>query len=354
MSLHSAARNADISILRQLLSDASTDVNVNVRDAALRTPLFDAAASGSADHVALLLSAGADVRAVDNRLQNACHWSAYNLDADVCAELIRAGVDFRARSRFRVSPFDIAVESNNLDVVMLLVRRGFDVDDAIRTDAAKLLRAAAELIHLPRERAARAHVLRFLIRRGANFRLFDSDGMATCHWACDAALAELFAFGADLSVADLTLSASVPSSTANNERLLTFVAAGADIVSCDKLFNSSASSSARQPDAGLEDEQMAAYVIVADGPMEGDMFVSPPMLAWASARIAQRQFELLRLRGFEICVGLCSLELSALELCEILMFAFVPRASLVPMHRAWAIVTMVKHWRDRHRQQMKK
>lgn len=346
MTLHSAARNPDISVLRQLLSDANIDVNA--RDIASCTPLFIAASSGSADHVRLLLSAGADVHAVDNRLQNACHWSAYNLVADVCSELIRAGVDFRARSKFRVSPFDIAVESNNLDVVMLLVRSGFDVDDAIRTDAAELLRAAAELIHLPRERAARAHVLRFLIRRGANFRLFDNFGLQTCHWACDAALAELFAVGADLSVAARTSSASVPSSTANNERLLTFVAAGADIVSCDKLFFDSASRSARQPDAGLVDEQMAAYVIAADGPMEGDMVVSPPMLAWASARIAQRQFELLRLRGFEICVGLCSLELSALELCEILMFAFVPRVSLVPIHRAWAIVTMVKHWRDRH------
>lgn len=54
-------------------------------------------------------------------------------------------------------------------------------------------------------------------------------------------------------------------------------------------------------------------------------------------RIATRQFDLLRLRGCEICVGLQALNLCALLLCEIMTFAFSPLESLVPFHRVWAI-----------------
>jgi ankyrin repeat protein len=61
--------------------------------------------------------------------------------------------------------------------------------------------------------------------------------------------------------------------------------------------------------------------------------------------ITQRQFELMRLRGLEICIGLQSLELNALVLCEIMTNMFAPIESWVPFHKVWAIVTTVKHWK---------
>jgi hypothetical protein len=56
-------------------------------------------------------------------------------------------------------------------------------------------------------------------------------------------------------------------------------------------------------------------------------------------------------RAFQICVGLQSFRLNALQLCEILMHSFGALGSLIAFHQWWAIATTVKHFRDRKRQQ---
>jgi hypothetical protein len=63
------------------------------------------------------------------------------------------------------------------------------------------------------------------------------------------------------------------------------------------------------------------------------------------AYIAPPQFELMRLRGLEICIGLQSLRLNALQLCEIMTQMFAPLECFVPFHKVWAIATTVKHWK---------
>jgi hypothetical protein len=72
--------------------------------------------------------------------------------------------------------------------------------------------------------------------------------------------------------------------------------------------------------------------------------IPEPLLDWAIENIRLRQFDLLQLRAAEVCVGLQSLELPALVLCEIAAHAFAPRECLVPFHKVWTIVTMVKHY----------
>jgi hypothetical protein len=61
----------------------------------------------------------------------------------------------------------------------------------------------------------------------------------------------------------------------------------------------------------------------------------------------QRQVGFFKARAFEVCVGLQSLNLSALETCEILEYVFAPLESLVPLHLAWRVVSAVKHLRPR-------
>jgi hypothetical protein len=51
-------------------------------------------------------------------------------------------------------------------------------------------------------------------------------------------------------------------------------------------------------------------------------------------------------RAFQICVGLQSFRLSALQLCEILMHSFGALGSLILFHQWWVIATKVKHFRD--------
>jgi hypothetical protein len=70
----------------------------------------------------------------------------------------------------------------------------------------------------------------------------------------------------------------------------------------------------------------------------------------ARHRIAKTRLDLVRERAFQICVGLQSFRLSALQLCEILMHSFGTLGSLILFHQWWGIATKVKHFRD-HKQQ---
>ena len=54
---------------------------------------------------------------------------------------------------------------------------------------------------------------------------------------------------------------------------------------------------------------------------------------------------LFRLRALQVCVGLQSLRISALEMCEILAHMFAPLESLVSFAFAWQVATTVKHFR---------
>jgi hypothetical protein len=66
----------------------------------------------------------------------------------------------------------------------------------------------------------------------------------------------------------------------------------------------------------------------------------------ARRRIAKARLDLVRERSFQICLGLQSLDINALQLCEILMHSFGALGSLIAFHQWWAIATKVKHFRD--------
>jgi hypothetical protein len=59
------------------------------------------------------------------------------------------------------------------------------------------------------------------------------------------------------------------------------------------------------------------------------------------------QLELLKLRSFEVCVGLQSMELPALVTCEILAQSFGRQELLLKFHLLWTIATLVKHFQER-------
>jgi hypothetical protein len=60
--------------------------------------------------------------------------------------------------------------------------------------------------------------------------------------------------------------------------------------------------------------------------------------------ILLRQKRLFRMRAWQVCIGLQSLRVSALEMCEILAHMFAPLESLVPFHIMWKVVLAVKHF----------
>ncbi|MCA0328160.1 MAG: hypothetical protein LCH89_21565, partial [Proteobacteria bacterium] len=58
------------------------------------------------------------------------------------------------------------------------------------------------------------------------------------------------------------------------------------------------------------------------------------------------RLRVVRRRAFDVCVGLQSLRINALQMCEILVHACGPVAPLVAFHHWWKIATTVKHFRS--------
>jgi hypothetical protein len=73
--------------------------------------------------------------------------------------------------------------------------------------------------------------------------------------------------------------------------------------------------------------------------------IDPEKVEAARRDIAKARIDFVRYRALEVCIGLQSLRLDALQLCEILQFACGPVAPLIPFHIWWKTATSVKHFR---------
>jgi ankyrin repeat protein len=67
----------------------------------------------------------------------------------------------------------------------------------------------------------------------------------------------------------------------------------------------------------------------------------------ARSEIAKARLDFVRYRALEVCIGLQSLQLDALQLCEILLHACGQVAPLIAFHQWWKIATTVNHFKTR-------
>ncbi|XP_033830909.1 GA-binding protein subunit beta-2a [Periophthalmus magnuspinnatus] len=115
--LHLAAQHghystADVLLRAGVSRDARTKVD--------RTPLHMAAAEGHTIIVELLVRSGADINAKDMLKMTALHWAAQHGHHGVAETLIKHGADVHALSKFDKTPFDIAVDIQNTELMLLL------------------------------------------------------------------------------------------------------------------------------------------------------------------------------------------------------------------------------------------
>ncbi|XP_072304470.1 GA-binding protein subunit beta-2a isoform X3 [Eucyclogobius newberryi] len=115
--LHLAAQHghystADVLIRAGVSRDARTKVD--------RTPLHMAAAEGHSIIVELLVRSGADINAKDMLKMTALHWAAQHGHQGVAETLIKHGADVHSLSKFDKTPFDIAVDIQNTELMLLL------------------------------------------------------------------------------------------------------------------------------------------------------------------------------------------------------------------------------------------
>lgn len=302
---HIAATNRNERIMRRVLEHTT---NVDVRNSRGLTPLLLAAESGTAHVVSLLLAAGADVGAIDNTNKTMCLRACDNHNAGVMRVLVEAGAIVGE------PVFKAAIEKSNLDAIRALVEIGALNVEREFSKTPMLMTAAA--------RQRNPALLEFLIRQGANFRVVDSVGRPLHHFGTSSEyISVLFAHGANLSGCAQT--------TLQGDPLFTLLALG--------LYPSG------QIHQLISADQRRFLAAVGHPGVPVDS-VPHRHVMWACHRIAVRQFELLRLRAFQVCVGLADAQFPALVQCEILTHAFAPLESLVPFHRVWAIVTKIKHF----------
>ncbi|TNN36037.1 GA-binding protein subunit beta-2 [Liparis tanakae] len=115
--LHLAAQHghystADVLLRAGVSRDARTKVD--------RTPLHMAAAEGHTVIVELLVRSGADINAKDMLKMTALHWAAQHTHHGVAETLIKHGADVHALSKFDKTPFDIAVDVQNTELMLML------------------------------------------------------------------------------------------------------------------------------------------------------------------------------------------------------------------------------------------
>ncbi|XP_061215565.1 GA-binding protein subunit beta-2 [Neopsephotus bourkii] len=115
--LHLAAQHGHYSTAEVLLrAGVSRDARTKVD----RTPLHMAAADGHTHIVELLIKNGADVNAKDMLKMTALHWATEHDHRDIVELLLRHGADVHAFSKFDKSPFDIALDKNNPETLVML------------------------------------------------------------------------------------------------------------------------------------------------------------------------------------------------------------------------------------------
>jgi hypothetical protein len=370
--IHTAAQNPNAKVLRLLLANG---VDVNVVDQYNENALTIACSNPNEQVLEALLEAGATFQR-----DIVCFRAAENTNATIMRRVIESGVDLSARDRHGHSPLHIAAATSTVEVVSLLLEAGADINamsdvrkttlefacankknsrvlslllaagaliqrvplliesainvsnlDALRILAGAGVDVAREFITTPRlgrcaARWATVAMLECLIGLGVSICEFCeafSDGKVVGYETSEECLAVLFAHGA-LHLNDSALERT------GHKNFVMFTAAGIDFKYHECLSDWS-----------------RALLAVVDHPLSA-LDRSTPLdrreLAAACNRLAERQFQLLRMRAFQVCVGLQSQRLPALVSCEILSFVFGARESLVPFHRVWAIVTKIKHF----------
>jgi ankyrin repeat protein len=387
-ALVNAIKMNDTTTASSLISSGSVNLNISP------WPLHFAARYGRVAIMTMLLDAGADINAVDNIQRTACHIAILCDQFDALKFLVERGanlgvVDSDGRSVLS----RVAEPDRNERFALLLLDAGAPLDGLSPFHLMRLVKSVA--------------VFNRLLARGVNFTAMrDADGATLCHHvvrnvtreddlrvvcgACgndavhavdnygrtllqlasssgnESAVRVLVDFGADIDRQDSNGWTAVIGATRREASSCVelLLALGADVGVVAH------SGQAACHFAALFEQPASLCALVAAG---GDLDQpnnkgeTPRMIAIrqrvalptadeidaARRRIAKTRLDLVRERAFQICVGLQSFRLNALQLCEILMHSFGAIGSVIAFHQWWAIATKVKHFRD-HKQQSSK
>jgi hypothetical protein len=212
-----------------------------------------------------------------------------------------------------------ACYGRDADVFEMLVNVcGIDLD----------LRVTVMVQHVFLAAADHHDALRWLVEAGADVNVADNDGQTPLQRASTQSIALFCCLLLGQTCVHVTTTVgrrfTVLRTRTRVAAVHSLLAAGADLDVAD--------------DAG----ETARQVLARRG-----WTIDPDQVEVARRDIAKARIDLVRYRALEMCIGLQSLELDALQMCEILQFACGRVAPLIPFHIWWKIATTVKHFRKR-------
>jgi ankyrin repeat protein len=389
-----AIQRNDLTSIKSWLSSGKVDANAIIFE---KTLLDFAAELGRKSVVELLLNAGARIDDVNSRGQSACHVAASMGDTGTMRVLLAHRPSLALKNKDGKSALQVAICSGNRESGMFSFNENDDV-------AMLLIRAGASLDELNRDELCRfAAINTAAIQLLMNRNIFIGDlrdkmGQTPLHFAAHfgtigSVLNKLLECGVDLeartkgyareSCIGISLSRNRP------DALRLLLLAGADVDGEDEQhllhmaatqnrFNCSMLLLAAGADVTLRDRRgqtaflLAAQehtwpivsfvhaILAAGADLDAaDTTGKTPRQLLADRRLiidaeqvetARRQFAKVRLdfvrnRAMEVCIGLQSLRLDALQVCEILQHACGPLARLIAFHQWWKIATTVKHFK---------
>ncbi|KAF8713527.1 hypothetical protein AX14_007520 [Amanita brunnescens Koide BX004] len=140
LSVHTAAQNNQVSLLRTLVNEDPKCINAV--DADGRTPLHWAASSGSVEITRFLIDQNVEVNSQDKSGWSSLHIAASAGREDVVRELIGAGADVNGKNDKGLTPLHYAASKSHIDIGKLLIARGADINARDRANQHPLHRAA--------------------------------------------------------------------------------------------------------------------------------------------------------------------------------------------------------------------
>jgi ankyrin repeat protein len=352
-ALHLAIGFSCIDIAKALI-DAGA--NVNALDARGWSPGHWACALGDEKLFDRLIGLGADVNAAtatgDTMLHVAANWRA---NGPIIGRLIAAGADLNAVNQQGQTVFHIA--ACNLSALTALGGMNAAVLD--REDNAGWTPLANAVI------ATNEECTLAMVAAGATVNRVDRDGLTLLHLYLAHSRNRRFSLrfvrtlvrlGIDVNALDNKRMSAIDIAASSNSKLLTtLIAVGTEFRKFEKvrcwdaetmsLFLASTDDGNKVEEYYLLRRFQAA---LSTAPADTDS----SEVQEARAMLASARLRLVRARGAEICIGLQSLRLDALRLCEILLVACAPASTSthVPFHELWNVAVKVKHFNFKFKQ----